>query len=198
MKKIRLLTLVLLTLMFGTAKAQIQKGNLMVGSEITDLGFLFQNSSTVFHFNLNPKIGWFIKDGLAVGGYVDFGLATAKDAGSDVNYGIGAFARYYIEDRNVRKLEFSKRTRFFVEGNAGFAGRNPASGASTNGVNLGLSPGISYFITPNIGLDAMLNWDITVGGGNSTTANRLGLSLGFQIFLPTAKARQIYKEEMGK
>ncbi|SHM04815.1 hypothetical protein SAMN05444266_106187 [Chitinophaga jiangningensis] len=198
MKKIRLLTLVLMTLVFGTAKAQIQKGNIMVGSDITDLGFLFQNNSTVFQFNLNPKVGWFIKDGLAVGGYVDFGLRTQKDNGSDVSYGIGAFARYYIEDKNVRKLEFSKRTRFFLEANAGLAGLNPANGASTNGLNLGLSPGLSYFITPNIGLDAMLNWDITVGGGNSTTANRLGISLGFQIFLPTAKAKQIYKEEMGK
>ncbi|WP_143307694.1 porin family protein [Chitinophaga vietnamensis] len=199
MKKIRLLTLVLLTLMFGSvANAQIQKGNIMVGANLTDLGFIFQKNSTTFNFDLTPKVGWFIKDGLAIGGYVNFGLKTVKDAGSDVNYGVGGFARYYIEDKNVRKLEFSKRVRFFLEGNAGFAGSNPANGVSTNGFNIGVGPGISYFITPNVGLEGLLKYDLTVGGGSSTTANHLGLNIGFQIYLPTSKARQIYKEETGK
>ncbi|NIG56981.1 porin family protein [Chitinophaga sp. Cy-1792] len=195
MKKIRLLTLVLLTMMYGSVKAQIQKGNIMVGADVTNLGFIFQKSSTTFDFNLTPKVGWFIKDGLALGGYVNFGLHSVKDNGSDVTYGVGAFARYYVEDKNVRKLEFSKRVRFFMEANAGLAGANPANGTSTNGLNVGIGPGISYFITPNIGLEGLLKYDLTVGGGNSTTANHLSLNVGFQIFLPSAKAKQIYKSE---
>ncbi|MBV8253940.1 MAG: hypothetical protein JO154_15155 [Chitinophaga sp.] len=198
MKKIRLLTLVFFTLILGSASAQIQKGNLMIGSDITNMAVVFQNSSTTFNFVLDPKIGWFIKDGLAIGGYANFGLQTSKGAGSDVSYGVGAFARYYVEDKNIRKLEFSKRVRFFAEANAGFAGRNPANGTTTNGFNVGIGPGISYFITPNVGLEGLFKYDLTVGGGNSTTANRLSLGIGFQIYLPTAKAKQLYREERNK
>lgn len=199
MKRTRLLTLALTALFFGTtAVAQTQKGNLMVGSDLTDFGFNFQKESTIFHFDLNPKLAYFIKDDLALGGYLNFGLETTGGNGTNVNYGIGALARYYIHDENVRKLEFSKRVRFFGEANAGFGGSNPANGASTNGVQLGIGPGLSYFITPNVALEALLKYDVIIGGGNSTTSHQLNFGLGFQIFLPTARAREIMREETGK
>jgi hypothetical protein len=196
MKKFQKLSIALMALFISTTViAQTQKGNLMVGSDITDFGFTFQKASTRFNFNLNPRLAYFIKDDLAIGPYINFGLSTSNGAGSDVNYGIGALARYYIHDKNVKKLEFSKRARFFLEANAGFGGQNPANGASTNGVQLGVGPGLSYFITPNVALDALLKYDLIVGGGNSTTSQNLGFGLGFQIFLPTAKAREIIHEE---
>jgi hypothetical protein len=199
MKKIRLLPLALTALFFGsTATAQTQKGNLMVGSEITDFGFNFQKESTIFHFDLNPKLAYFVQDDLALGAYVRFGIETTDGNGTNVNYGIGALARYYVRDQNVRKLEFSKRVRFFGEANAGFGGSNPANGASTNGIELGAGPGLSYFITPNVALDALLKYNVIIGGGNSTTSHNLNFGLGFQIFLPTARARAIMREEMGK
>jgi len=196
MKGIPTLTIALVALFISTAAvAQTQRGNLMVGSDISNLGFTFQKSSTRFNFNLNPKLAYFVNDDLAIGGYVNFGLSTSNGAGSDVSYGVGALARYYIHDKNTRKLEFSRRARFFLEANAGFGGQNPASGASTNGVQLGVGPGLSYFITPNVALDALVKYDLIVGGGNSTTSQTLGLNLGFQIFLPTSRARQIMREE---
>ena len=200
MKKIQQLTLTLVTfLLLSTMSfAQTQQGNLMVGSDITNLGLNFQKSSTTFNFNLDPKIAYFIQDGLAIGGYLNFGLSTTNGAGSNVDYGIGALARYYPTDKNIQKLEFSKRCRFFVEGNAGFGGSNPASGASTNGVELGVGPGVSYFITPNVALETLFKYNIIIGGGNSTTSQQLNLGVGFQIFLPTAKAREIMREERRK
>ena len=199
MKRIQQLSIALMALFLSTtAIAQTQKGNLMVGADITDFGFNFQKESTTFNFNLNPKLAYFIQDDLALGAYVNFGLATGNGAGSDVSYGLGALARYYIHDKNVQKLEFSKRARFFLEANAGFGGQNPRTGASTNGVQLGVGPGLSYFITPNVALDALLKYDLIVGGGNSTTSHNLGFSLGVQIFLPTAKAREIMREERMK
>jgi hypothetical protein len=199
MKRFRLLTLAVAALLCGTAvNAQIQKGNIMVGGNLANLGLNFQDG-TQFSFDLTPKAAWFIKDGLALGGYVNLGVLThPHGGGTDVNYGVGALARYYVEDKNVRKLEFSKRVRFFLEGSTGFAGRNQANGPSTNGWDIGVGPGISYFITPNIGLEGLLKYDLTVGFGDATTSNRLNLGIGFQIFLPSAKAKQIYKEERGK
>jgi hypothetical protein len=197
MKRIQQLSVVLMALFLSTtAVAQTQKGNLMVGADITDFGFTFQKASTTFNFDLNPKLAYFIQDDLAVGAYVNFGLEATNGRGSTVKYGVGALARYYIHDKNVQKLEFSKRARFFLEANAGFAGINaPAPAATTNGVQLGIGPGLSYFITPNVALDALLKYDLTVGGGNSTTSQGLSFALGFQIFLPTSKARQIVEEE---
>jgi hypothetical protein len=199
MKRIFQVTLTLSSLFLTTvAYAQTQKGNLMVGSDLTSLGFNFQKESTIFNFDLHPKLAYFIQDNLALGGYVDFGLQTTDGSGSDVTYGIGALARYYLQDKNVQKLEFSKRARFFVEGNAGFGGRNPSNGASTNGVQLGVGPGVSYFITPNVALETLLKYDLIVGGGNSTTSHNLSFGVGFQIFLPTARAREIIREERGR
>jgi opacity protein-like surface antigen len=199
MKKTRLLTLALAGVLFGaTAVAQTQKGNLMVGADLTDFGFNFQKESTIFHFDLNPKLAYFFRDDLALGGYLNFGLETTGGNGTNVNYGVGALGRYYIHDANVRKLEFSKRVRFFGEANVGFGGSNPANGASTNGLQLGVGPGLSYFITPNVALDALLKYDVIIGFGNSVTAHQLNFGLGFQIFLPTARAREIMREETGK
>ncbi|MDQ0105934.1 hypothetical protein SAMN05660909_01566 [Chitinophaga terrae (ex Kim and Jung 2007)] len=198
MKRMRHLTLALSIVLCGmVANAQIQKGNIMVGGTLANLGLNFQKSSTQFSMDLTPKAAWFIKDGFALGGYVNLGLST-DNPGTNVNYGVGALARYFVEDKNVRKLEFSKRSRFFLEGTVGFAGFNPANGASTNGLDIGVGPGISYFITPNVGLEGLLKYDLTVGFGNSTTSNRLNLGVGFQIYLPSARAKQIYREERNR
>ncbi|RFS21200.1 hypothetical protein DVR12_16305 [Chitinophaga silvatica] len=179
------------------ANAQIQKGNIMVGGDLANFGINFQKHSTQFSMDIDPKAAWFIDDGFALGGYVNFGLST-DNPGTDIHYGVGALARYFVEDKHIRKLEFSKRARFFAEGTVGVAGFNPSNGASTNGLNIGIGPGVAYFITPNVGLEGLLKYDLTVGFGNSTTSNRINLGLGFQIYLPSAKAKQIYKSETGK
>ena len=196
------LTLALAAVLFSTvASAQTQQGNLMVGGDISNfnLNFLGGGGGTRFTMNLTPKLAYFVRDGLAIGGYGKLNLVTAKGAGTQTEYGIGALGRYFIEDRRVRQMEFSKRSRFFVEANAGFGGNNvSSSGASNNGLDLGVGPGVAFFITPNVSLEALLKYELTVGFGSATTSNRLNLGVGFQIYLPTARARQIINEEKGK
>lgn len=202
MKRIFKLTLAAAAVFCSSiAVAQTQQGNMMVGGDISNfnLEFLGGGSGTAFDMSITPKVAYFIKDGLALGGYVNFGLSTAKDQGTSTTYGIGALGRYFVEDKKVRKMEFSKRSRFFVEANAGFGGRNySGAGGSTNGLDLGVGPGIAYFITPNVSLEALLKYNLTVGFGSATTSNRLNLGVGFQVYLPTAKARELIREERGK
>lgn len=203
MKRFHQLALALVVVLFSAtaAVAQTQKGNLMVGGDLANfnLEFLGGGGGTAFRVDLVPKLAWFIKDDLAIGGYAKLGLQTAKEAGTTTNYGIGALGRYYVQDKNVRKLEFSKRARFFVEANAGFGGSsNSKSDASTTGLDLGVGPGLAYFITPNVALEALLKYELTVGFGSATTSNRLNLGVGFQIYLPTSRAKQIWREETGK
>jgi hypothetical protein len=202
MKRIFKLTLAAAAVFCSSiAVAQTQQGNLMVGGDISNfnLNFLGGGGGTAFQMDLTPKVAYFIKDGLAVGGYGRLSLVTAKDAGTATTYGIGALGRYFVEDKNVRKLEFSKRSRFFVEANAGFGGSsNSKTSASTTGLDLGVGPGIAYFVTPNVSLEALLKYELTVGFGSATTSNRLNLGIGFQVYLPTAKARELMREERGK
>lgn len=176
------------------ADAQIQKGNLMVGANLADMSLGLQKDNTNFSLSINPKLGYFIQDNIAIGGEVNLGFATAKGY-TDINYLVGAFGRYYFSDQQAILL---KHSRFFIEANAGISGENhkpkdmPSS--STNGLGIGFGPGVAYFITPNIGLEALLKYNLLVGFGSATTVNRLSFGLGFQIYLPTKKARALYND----
>ncbi len=151
------------------AKAQIQKGNVMLGADIANLN-LSLNTGSNFSAELNPKAAWFIHDNIAVGGYVDFRISTSKGNGTDIYYGIGPLARYYINDPNLNPVHHA---RFFIEANVGIEGSNPEVGESTNGLGLGVGPGLAYFVTPNIGLEALLKYQGIIGFGSSLTSSNL-------------------------
>lgn len=190
MKKINALFLVAaMAVAAPAANAQIQKGNLMVGANLADIGLGFQSGGNTFSLALSPKLGYFIEDNVVIGGQVNIGVSAGS--GSNIfNYGIGAFGRYYIGDKQAVLL---KHSRFFLEANVGIDGQNTKH-ASTNGLGLGFGPGVAYFITENIGLEALLKYNNTIGFGNSIVAHRLSLNVGFQIYLPTKKVRAMYEE----
>lgn len=178
---------VLLLLAKEKINAQLQAGNVMVGADIAKFDLSLDEGGN-FNFLINPKAAWFIRDGLAIGAYLNVGLSTAKDAGTSVSYGVGGLARYYINDKNLNDL--IRHSRFFVEGNVGIEGDNPATGDNTNGLGLGIGPGWAYFITPNIGLEALLKYNGIIGFGSKPTSSNLNLSIGFQIYLPSARVRE--------
>jgi hypothetical protein len=176
------------------ANAQIQKDNLMVGANIANLDLGLQKGASV-NFNLRPRLGYFIQDNVAIGGLLNLGVDYAKGRGTVVSYGIGAFGRYYL---GGKQYEILKHTRFFGEANLGIGGKNTKISGSpavtTNGLDFGVGPGIAYFLTPNVGLEALAKYNLTAGFGSAATVNRLTFEFGFQIYLPTKKARAIYNE----
>ncbi len=165
-----------------TGYSQIEQGNILVGGNIANFNIGLEKGS-VFSMTINPKLGFFIKDNLAVGPDILLGLQSFSGT-TAFNYGIGALGRYYFGDKqNISPLRHS---RFFLEGTAGFRGANVSNGgSSTNGLGLGIGPGLAYFITPNIGLETLLKYNGLVGFGNETTQSDLNLSVGFQIYLPS-------------
>lgn len=170
-----------------TTSAQIQRGNMLIGANIANVDLSLDKGGN-FGFRIDPKVAWFIRDNVAVGGYFLVGLNTAKGAGTSVNYGLGALARYYLGAKEAVVLRHS---RFFLEGTVGVEGDNPAVGDNTNGLGLGIGPGWAYFITPNIGLEALAKYNGIVGFGSAPTSNNLNFSLGFQIYLSGSRAKQI-------
>ena len=141
---------------------------------------------------LSPKAGWFIKNNLALGAYVDFGLMAAKHVHPSINYGVGALGRYYLNDPNINSV--LRKTRFFGEATVGIEGYNPSGGDNTNGLGLSAGPGVAYFLTPNIGLEGLVNYMGIVGFGSSPASSALTFGLGFQIYLSKAKVESELRE----
>ncbi|WP_214226571.1 hypothetical protein [Pedobacter sp. B4-66] len=190
MKKLTLTLILGITVLFG-ANAQIQKGNVMMGANLSNISFGLDKPN-VFSLKINPKAAWFVQDGLALGGDVSFGLATAKGAGTDISYGVGALGRYYGA---TGANEVVKNSRFFGEATVGISGVNPSVGGSTNGLGFSFGPGWTYFVTPSIGLEALLKYNGVVGFGSSAYAHNLGLGVGFQIYLPgKGTARKVQRD----
>jgi hypothetical protein len=188
MKKITLLVTVATLFFASSIKAQIQRGNLLIGADLADFN-LGLNSGNGYDILINPRLAYFIKDGLAVGPYVTLGLQGAKHIEPTTLYGVGALGRYYVSDTVMNLL---KHGRFFVEANAGIQGNNNSENdETTNGLGLGIGPGYAYFITPNVGLETLLKYNGIIGFGSSVTTSNLRLSLGFQIYLGSKRAREI-------
>lgn len=190
MKKLFFTVSLCIGVLFG-ANAQIQKGNVMMGANISNISF-GMDKPNVFSLKINPKAAWFVQDGLALGGDVSFGLNTQKNAGTDINYGIGALGRYYGA---TGANQVVNNSRFFGEATLGVNGINPAKGGSTNGLGFSFGPGFTYFITPSIGLEGLLKYNGVVGFGSSAYAHQLSLGVGFQIYLPgKSTARKVERD----
>jgi hypothetical protein len=180
MKKVTILLVVIMTAGAFVGKAQIQRGNVLVGGDLADFS-LGLNKGSQFSMDISPKAAWFIRDNTAVGTYVNLKLVTGGGSGTAVTYGVGALAREYLGGNALNVL---KHTRFFAEANVGIEGVNYSKGESTNGLGIGFGPGIAYFVTPNIGLEGLLKYQGILGFGTAATTSNLNLNVGFQIYLP--------------
>lgn len=179
MKRNFICLIVFVSLFSVSASAQIQRGNVLIGADLANVNLGLDEGGN-FSFLIRPKVAFFIRDNVAVGAYLLTGLTTAKGEGASVQYGVGALSRYYFEGSSV---ELIRHSRVFVEGNVGINGDNPATGDNTNGLGLGIGPGIAYFLTPNIGLEALLKYNGIIGFGPPSSLWKTDARSTRQIFL---------------
>ncbi len=205
MKKIILLSTLFIIGFIGISNAQIEQGNLMLGSDIGS-GLVSNTSSGLFGLNfglnegagynvgISPKVGYFIKDNFMLGAVVNLGFAkSAKSRGistQSTTYGVQALSRYYLSPGEEGIDNLLKKGRFFMEANAGFAGVNVKNGSTTNGFAYGVGPGYSYFVSNTVALETTLKYNGLVGGGNTTYQHAIGLNFGVQVFLPSSEAKR--------
>lgn len=195
MKKLLLIIVAVASISFSS-QAQISKGNVFVGGNISNLNFNLKDGNA-FSFKLNPTAAWFIKDGVAVGGTVGLGVETpGKNLGRTLSYNVAALGRYY---GSKGANEVVNHSRFFAEATFGFQGQNRSGGGApnnnTNGLGYSFGPGFAYFITNTIGLETLLKYNGVVGFGNTTYQHNLSLGIGFQIYLPgRATAKRVQKD----
>ncbi|KQK26616.1 hypothetical protein AR438_05040 [Chryseobacterium aquaticum] len=174
-----------------TANAQIQEGNWMVGSSILSSNFGL-NTGGGYSIGLQPKAAYFVKDNVAVGGYVNLGISKVTNGSpTRFDYGVGALGRYFLSPGEKGVDNLLNHGRWFFEGNLGVGGSSVENGNSTTGLDFGVGPGYSYFITPNIGVEGLVKYQGQSGFGNEGLNSNITFNVGFSIYLPTSKAKAI-------
>lgn len=175
----------------ATANAQIQEGNWMVGSSLLSSNFGL-NTGGGYSIAVQPKAAYFIKDNVALGGYVNLGISKVTNGSpTRFDYGVGALGRYFLSPGEKGVDNLLNHGRWFFEGNLGVGGSSVESGNSTTGLDFGVGPGYSYFITPNIGVEGLVKYQGQSGFGNEGLNSNITFNVGFSIYLPTSKAKAV-------
>lgn len=162
----------------AVADEAISKGNWIVGGSIASTGFNF--STDTYNLLINPKGGYFIGENLVLGTEFILGL-TAFDGGTNFQYGISPFARYYYTQGG------GPNGRIFQEIAFGIAGSSIKDNDQDEPVSLliGVRGGYAHFVARNVAVEGILGYTYSKADiGTSSGAGGLGISLGFQIYLP--------------
>lgn len=155
----------------------VKQGNWLVGGSIGNIGYSFEGDA--FNININPRAGYFIANGLALGAEVLGGLTAVKDQDNQWSYAVAPFLRYYFPEGA------STTGRFFAHGNVGIAGGSAGDGVSPY---FGANVGYAHFITQTVALEGTVGYNYSKANANlGNLQNGIGLAIGFQIYLPGRK-----------
>lgn len=158
--------------------APIKAGRWLVGGSIGSTGFNF--ATKTFQLNVDPKLGYFIRDNIALGGQGTIGLSF-YEGGSSISYGVAPFIRYYFPETANRS------GRWFGEAAAGITGSHKKGSQEEEPLSLmlGLRAGYAHFVARNVAVEGTLGYTFTKADVSSSSGDSgLGLAFGFQIYLP--------------
>lgn len=176
--------LVLMTIfIIVTGFSQTEKGKKFIGGRIflngsssSSSDTLFKNGTNTFAIQIVPNYGYFIKDNLAIGANINFGINNSSSyweypntnfkesfKSNSNSYGIGGFARYY--------KKITDNFLFFINGGVSYSygtGRKeqitysfptgpPIQEIQTNTISFVGYPGLVYFITPKLGIEGSIS-----------------------------------------
>jgi len=165
----------------ASQEAAISQGNWMIGAGIGSTNYNFDTET--FNISLEPRAAYFIRDNVAVGAQVKLGLTT-QDGSSVFEYGVAPLIRYYFPEGA------SPTSRWFAEGLVGVGGSHTKNNDKDEPVSLliGISGGYSHFVSRNVALEAALGYTYNKSDvGAETGMSGLGLTFGFNIYLPGQK-----------
>lgn len=155
------------------AVAQTEQGNLLLG------GTGSARFGDPFGVSINPNIGFFVIDQLAVGGRLVASI-TSSDFERNSIIGVEPFARYYFGETRTRPFALGRVGISRAQNN--FLGQEQVNSAVAGGVGIGLA----HFLSRQIALEGVLSYDVSVVEGDSDGG--LNLNFGFQIYLDRQRA----------
>lgn len=183
MKKIVIVTSLLLSVCVFQAAAQTDKGDWMVGG-----GFGFNTAKRNTEINFSPSAGAFVINNLAVGGnlLIDYNKLGATKTTS---FGIGPFVRYYFRQDNNNVAPILHTSFNFL------SAKTTASGfddIKTNGINFFFGGGAAFFLSQNVSIDALAGYDYSKFK-DAESSSGFKLSVGFQVYLTKRQINSIKK-----
>lgn len=190
MKKILLSAIAVMA--FGFANAQdsetagFSKGDFFVSG-----GLGFNSTKTgdfkTNNFNFSPMAAYFITENIALGGQLNVGTGKSEAGDSETkntSLGINAIGRYYFTPGNAFSIFGQAQVGYFSNK------MNPEFGedVKTDGFNIGVGPGMNYFVSSHFALEAglgILSYSTAkpdFDGAESTDTFNLNLNLSNVTF----------------
>jgi hypothetical protein len=182
--------------------SQTKKGRMFIagqfniyGDNASNLNDIYLSNRKSFEFQISPNFGYFIRDNIAVGANLKFGLvdSTRVDEipidpamptiltgkSNSLSYGTGCFVRYYkkITDNflfflNARASYTYKTTKLGHYSNDPgyiYSAADPAiQEVQAKNISVGISPGLVYFMTPKLGIETTFS---SIYYSNSSSKN---------------------------
>lgn len=183
MKKIFLAAIAVMT--FGFANAQTEgysKGDAFISGAF-NVGSQKDEGVKTNEFTIEPKVGYFVTENIAIGAKLGFGSTKIGEVKSN-DFTAGAFGRYY----------FTPASQFSVYGQAGLDFTNSKRGdfkANEIGANVGL--GLSYFLSKHFAIEATwlgLGYSVNNNGGHGAEKSN---NFGFGTDLRAVTFGVVYK-----
>jgi hypothetical protein len=173
----------LLTILFlTTTKAQITKGNWLVGGNAYFNSTTFEselqngNSSSGRGSGvaLNPNLGYFITNNFAFGLTGTYTLSIPQQGDNVSSYGIGPFVRYYF-------LKPEKTVNVLSQ--IGYNYITSSNDSKFNSYNFRVGP-VIYF-NSSVGLELTIDYSISknISQFSESTSKAFNVGFGFQIHL---------------
>ncbi|MEJ1240064.1 outer membrane beta-barrel protein [Chryseolinea sp. T2] len=147
----------------SVSMAQTSAGTFALGGNVTYTGTHDQGSGAgdpqrSTNFTFMPSLGYFVTDGLLVGG--ELVVAVLKDEYNGNNeyrqnvFGVGPFLRYY---RFTKNSQFAFVGDFGVNYGAAKSRYNDNDPSKSSRFNLYITPGFTWFPTSHWGIDLKVN-----------------------------------------
>lgn len=189
----------LTTLLFSlgiTSLAQTQKGTLNINGQFgSNSGGQHYNISNGlikgFSIELNPNVGYFVKDNWEVGAGGLFGMKRSRMSGYITrgisnSFGIQSYSKYYIGKRSVRPYVTLEASHTWISEKTKFVNGNTQGYTSANW-NAGSGAGVAWFVSPKIGLFSQLTYNRDLERQIKYSTGTLNLNFGVQVNLGKKK-----------
>ena len=185
-------TLVLAFMISSLIYSQTYKGYWLAGGSVSFTKTKLEPAGTEYStFTMNPRVGYFLIDHLAVGLNIHTSNFTSKSrtAGTakSTEVAAGPFARYYF-------LNSGDRFNVFVDGSVVLGtGKLSGTNTSTEKVDLFIyrfAGGPVFYFTPNVALELNTGYQsIRYSSTSNETSwnNNLFFGIGFQVHLTNSE-----------
>lgn len=171
-------TLLLLTLITVNVNAQTEKGDWMVGGQMS-----FNTTSGDKSFTLAPSAGYFFANNFAAGSEFLLSFSKIEDK-KESAVGVGPFARYYFELKEPAFKPFV-HTSFTLANETTKVNDVKTSSTKTS---FFIGAGGAYFINSNVALEGVMGYNNTKVENLSAKGGFL-FRVGFQIHLLSGEIR---------